>query len=350
MTLFFCRARPQTMSRSARSRRWAGMPSTRTCCSSMNLRVPASDVVGEVGRGFYQLLDGLNPERILIAGEIGRHRPAGGLERATQLCQGAAMSSAGRSGMNQSIQHPLAHSWMDLEASWLATMRAAALYDAGRSCGAEANMAKYLAAEAGFKRVRAGRPHTRRHGIRAGVSRRAAVPRSADWAAGAGQPATDQLLTLRSAYSDCRGPTEPGLELPKPINCNENDTREFAHEPCAYRNQRRRAHGDPQPAGKAQRTERGDDGRGPRRLCHRTGGGRARYGPARRGAGLLRRAFSSATSGVDHATGGDHRGDVRHGAPLSDADGRGRPRPRRCRRLRVGPALRFRRCLDAGRH
>ncbi len=112
-------------------------------------RVPARDVVGEVGRGFYQLLDGLNPERILLGGEtVGIGRQA--LKRATQYANDRVVF--GRPiGMNQSIQHPLAHSWMELEAAWYATLRAAALYDAGRPCGAEANMSKYLGAEAGFK-------------------------------------------------------------------------------------------------------------------------------------------------------------------------------------------------------
>lgn len=112
-------------------------------------RVPASDVVGEVGRGFYQLLDGLNPERILLAAEtVGIGRQA--LQRATQYAKDRVVF--GRPiGQNQSIQHPLAHSWMELEAAWFAAQRAGALYDAGRPCGAEANMAKYLGAEAGFK-------------------------------------------------------------------------------------------------------------------------------------------------------------------------------------------------------
>ena len=111
-------------------------------------RVPASDIVGEPGRGFYQLLDGLNPERILIAAEtVGIGRQA--IARATRYANERVVF--GRPiGQNQSIQHPLAHSWMELEAAWLATQRAAALYDAGRPCGAEANMAKYLGAEAGF--------------------------------------------------------------------------------------------------------------------------------------------------------------------------------------------------------
>ena len=113
------------------------------------VRVPARDVVGEVGRGFYQLLDGLNPERILLGGEtIGIGRQA--LKRATQYANDRVVF--GRPiGMNQSIQHPLAHSWMELEAAWYATLRAASLYDAGKPCGAEANMSKYLGAEAGFK-------------------------------------------------------------------------------------------------------------------------------------------------------------------------------------------------------
>ena len=114
-----------------------------------DLRVPARDVVGEVGRGFYQLLDGLNPERILIGGEtVGIGRQA--LERASRYAKERVVF--GRPiGQNQSIQHPLAHSWMELEAAWLATLQAAMLYDSGRPCGAEANMAKYLGAEAGFR-------------------------------------------------------------------------------------------------------------------------------------------------------------------------------------------------------
>ncbi len=112
-------------------------------------RVPPSDIVGEVGRGFYQLLDGLNPERILIGAEtVGIGRQA--VSRATQYAKDRVVF--GRPiGVNQSIQHPLAHSWMELEAAWFAAMNAAALYDAGKPAGAAANMAKYLGAEAGFR-------------------------------------------------------------------------------------------------------------------------------------------------------------------------------------------------------
>jgi len=113
------------------------------------LPVPVEDRIGEEGNGFALILHGMNPERILIAAE------AVGLGRAAL---GKAVGYAkerkvfGRPiGRNQAIQHPLAACWMELEAANLMAFRAAALYDAGEPCGAEANAAKYLAAEAAFK-------------------------------------------------------------------------------------------------------------------------------------------------------------------------------------------------------
>jgi len=113
------------------------------------LRVPASDLIGKEGEGFKYLLHGLNPERILIAAEaIGLGQAA--LRRATQYAKERVVF--GRPiGQNQSIQHPLAQSWMQLEAASLMVFKAASLYDAGKPCGAEANAAKYLAAEAAFQ-------------------------------------------------------------------------------------------------------------------------------------------------------------------------------------------------------
>jgi len=113
------------------------------------LRVPADDLIGEEGEGFKYLLHGLNPERILIAAEaIGLGQAA--LRRATQYAKERVVF--GRPiGQNQSIQHPLAQSWMQLEAASLMVFKAASLYDAGQACGAEANAAKYLAAEAAFQ-------------------------------------------------------------------------------------------------------------------------------------------------------------------------------------------------------
>ncbi|GGA76853.1 acyl-CoA dehydrogenase [Nitratireductor aestuarii] len=112
------------------------------------LEIPVEDRIGEEGRGFYYLLDSLNPERILNAAEvIGIGRRA--LAKATQYAKDRVVF--GRPiGMNQSIQHPLAESWSELMAAELMTLRAAELYDAGQPCGAEANAAKYLAADANF--------------------------------------------------------------------------------------------------------------------------------------------------------------------------------------------------------
>jgi acyl-CoA dehydrogenase len=112
------------------------------------LPVAVEDRIGEEGRGFDCILHGFNPERILIAAEaIGLGRAA--LRRAVGYVKERVVF--GRPiGQNQSIQHPLAKCWMELEAADLMVFRAAALYDAGESCGAEANAAKYLAAEACF--------------------------------------------------------------------------------------------------------------------------------------------------------------------------------------------------------
>jgi acyl-CoA dehydrogenase len=113
------------------------------------LTVPAEHLVGEEGKGFSYLLHGLNPERTLFAAEsVGIGRCA--------LAKAAAYAKArvvfGRPiGQNQGVAHPLAKSWAELEAADLMAFKAAALYDAGRECGAEANAAKYLAAEAGFR-------------------------------------------------------------------------------------------------------------------------------------------------------------------------------------------------------
>ena len=90
----------------------------------------------------------MNPERILIAAEaIGIGRIA--LRKATAYANERIVFNR-KIGQNQAIQHPLAKNWMELEAARLMTMKAAALYDKNKDCAAEANAAKYLAAEAGF--------------------------------------------------------------------------------------------------------------------------------------------------------------------------------------------------------
>jgi acyl-CoA dehydrogenase len=113
------------------------------------LRVPVEDRVGEEGEGFSYILHGLNPERILLGAEaVGLGRVA--LKKASNYAKERVVF--GRPiGQNQGIQHPLAQCWMNLEAANLMAFRAATLYDSGKPCGAEANAAKYLGAEAAFK-------------------------------------------------------------------------------------------------------------------------------------------------------------------------------------------------------
>jgi acyl-CoA dehydrogenase len=114
-----------------------------------DMEIPEEDRIGEEGEGFRTLLHGLNPERVLVAAEaIGIGRVA--LERASRYARERVVF--GRPiGQNQGIQHPLAKSWAELEAANLMVMKAAWLYDQGLPCGAEANAAKYLAGEAGFR-------------------------------------------------------------------------------------------------------------------------------------------------------------------------------------------------------
>jgi acyl-CoA dehydrogenase len=113
-----------------------------------DLKIPLESLIGEEGKGFSYILDSLNPERILNAAEvIGIGRRA--LEKAVAYANERVVFGR-KIGQNQSIQHPLAECWAQLYAAELMTLHAAELYDAGKPCGAEANAAKLLAADAGF--------------------------------------------------------------------------------------------------------------------------------------------------------------------------------------------------------
>tara|TARA_R110002074_G_scaffold189899_3_gene355876 strand:+ start:33571 stop:34737 length:1167 start_codon:yes stop_codon:yes gene_type:complete len=112
------------------------------------LEIPIEDRIGEEGEGFKYILHGMNPERVLIAGEaIGLGRVA--LEKAKNYAKERIVFNR-PIGQNQGIQHPLAICWAELEAAWLMVMSAAWQYDNDQPCGATANAAKYLAGEAGF--------------------------------------------------------------------------------------------------------------------------------------------------------------------------------------------------------
>ena len=125
----------------------AAVPSCETFIDG--LPVPAEDRIGEEGKGFKYILHSLNPERVLVAMEgIGIGQNA--LARAAQYAKDRVVFDR-PIGMNQSIQHPLAENWIELEAAFLMAMKAAYLYDTDQPCGLEANAAKYLGGEAGFK-------------------------------------------------------------------------------------------------------------------------------------------------------------------------------------------------------
>jgi alkylation response protein AidB-like acyl-CoA dehydrogenase len=114
-----------------------------------NLKVPAENLIGEAGAGFTYILDGMNAERILISAEcVGDARWF--IEKATNYANERKVFDR-PIGQNQGIQFPIARAYAECEASALMSRKAAAMFDAGEPCGAEANMAKLLAAEASWQ-------------------------------------------------------------------------------------------------------------------------------------------------------------------------------------------------------
>ena len=114
-----------------------------------NLEIPAENLIGEEGMGFKYILDGLNAERVLIAGEcIGDGYWF--IDRATRYANERVVF-ARPIGKNQGVQFPIAEAYIEVEAANLMRFKACALYDARQPCGAEANMAKYLAAKASWE-------------------------------------------------------------------------------------------------------------------------------------------------------------------------------------------------------
>jgi acyl-CoA dehydrogenase len=117
------------------------------------VEVPADSLIGEEGQGFAYILDGMNAERILVASEsIGDGRWF--IEKAVQYSKARVIFDR-PIGANQGVQFPIAKAHMAVEAADLMRLKAAALFDAGKPCGAEANMAKYLGAEAAWEAANA---------------------------------------------------------------------------------------------------------------------------------------------------------------------------------------------------
>ena len=114
-----------------------------------NLEIPAENLIGEEGKGFRYILDGLNAERILIAAEcIGDGYWF--IDRATHYARERVVFDR-PIGQNQGIQFPIARAYVNVEAANLMRYKAAALFDEKKQCGAEANMAKLLAADASWE-------------------------------------------------------------------------------------------------------------------------------------------------------------------------------------------------------
>ena len=118
-----------------------------------NLRIPADSLIGEEGKGFRYILDGMNAERVLVASEaIGDGKFF--IRKATDYANSRVVF--GRPiGQNQAVQFPIARAWAELEAADMICRRAAALFDDGKDCGADANIAKLLASEAAWKAAEA---------------------------------------------------------------------------------------------------------------------------------------------------------------------------------------------------
>ena len=118
-----------------------------------NLEVPAENLVGEEGKGFRYILDGMNAERILIAAEcVGDGYWF--LEKATAYARERVVFDR-PIGQNQGVQFPIARAYVNVEAANLMRFKAAELFDRGEACGAQANMAKLLAADASWEAANA---------------------------------------------------------------------------------------------------------------------------------------------------------------------------------------------------
>ena len=113
-----------------------------------NMEIPADSLIGEEGKGFRYVMSGMNAERVIIAGEsIGDARFF--IQRAKDYANERKIFG-GPIGQNQGVQFPIARAYAEIEAAELMARKAAALFEAGEPCGAEANMAKMLCAEAAW--------------------------------------------------------------------------------------------------------------------------------------------------------------------------------------------------------
>ena len=161
-----------------------------------NMRVPAENLIGNEGEGFRYILSGMNAERILIAAEcVGDAKWF--INKATAYA-GERVVFGRPIGQNQGVQFPIARSYIGMRAAELMVREAAALYEAGEDCGAEANMAKHLAAECFMGRRRHVPADPRRLRFRRGIRHRAQIPRDAALHGGADLDQSGAVLHRRA--------------------------------------------------------------------------------------------------------------------------------------------------------
>jgi hypothetical protein len=161
-----------------------------------NVEIPADSLIGQEGKGFSYILDGMNAERILVASDsLGDGRWF--IEKAVAYSSQRVIF--GRPiGANQGVQFPIAKAHMAIEAADLMRIKAAKLFDAGEPCGPEANMAKYSGRGGGVGRGQCLHRRPRRLRLCRGVRRRAQVPRGAPLQDGAHQQQPGDGLRRRA--------------------------------------------------------------------------------------------------------------------------------------------------------
>ena len=177
-----------------------------------NLEIPAENLIGEEGKGFRYILDGLNAERILIAAEcIGDGYWF--IEKSTNYSKDRVVFDR-PIGQNQGIQFPIAEAYMEIEAANLMRYKAAALFDQKKPCGAEANMAKHLARQGVVGSGQRLPADPRRLRLRRRVRRRAQIPREPPLPGGADLDQPDPVLPRRARARPAALVLAPGRALP----------------------------------------------------------------------------------------------------------------------------------------
>ena len=180
-----------------------------------NFEIPAENLIGEEGKGFRYILDGMNAERILIAAEcIGDGYWF--VDKARNYARERVVFDR-PIGQNQGVQFPIARAYANVRAADLMRYEAARLFDAGQPCGAEANMAKLLAADASWEAANACLQTHGGYRLRRGIRRRAQIPRDAPVPGGARIDEPDPVVPGRARAGHAALVLRAGVEAVRPL-------------------------------------------------------------------------------------------------------------------------------------